>query len=137
MTQNNRGALLSDLATLPGEDRAQRLRQALDAYDQALRFITPDTAPLAFASTQNNRGTLLSELATLPGEDRGQRLRQALDCLRPGPPLSHPRRRPPGLRHDPRESAVSLRGARGDARRGSPATAGAGSESGMAGIFPV
>jgi len=75
-TQNNRAVLLSDLATLPGEDRAARLRQALAACDEALALRRD--VPLAYATTQNNRAVLLRDLATLPGEDRAARLRQAL-----------------------------------------------------------
>ncbi len=71
---------MSELATLPGEDRRQRLYDALAAYDDALRFIRPDNAPLDYAQTQNNRANRLSELATLPGEDRRQRLTLALRC---------------------------------------------------------
>jgi len=73
-----RGNRLSDLANLPGEDRAARLRESLAAYDAALQFYRPDTAPLAYATTQNNRGTILSDLANLPGEDRAARLRESL-----------------------------------------------------------
>jgi tetratricopeptide (TPR) repeat protein len=68
--------LLSDLASLPGEDRGARLRQALAAYDEALALRRD--VPLDYATTQNNRAVLLSDLASLPGEDRGARLRQAL-----------------------------------------------------------
>ncbi|HNS03265.1 MAG TPA: NB-ARC domain-containing protein, partial [Anaerolineae bacterium] len=74
----HRANRLSELATLPGEDRRQRLVEALAAYDEALRHYRPDTAPLDYAATQNNRATLLSELATLPGEARRQRLYEAL-----------------------------------------------------------
>jgi hypothetical protein len=73
-----RSNALSRVATLPNEDRAARLRAALAAYDEALRFYTPDTAPLDYAMTQNNRGTVLCDLATLPDEDRAARLRAAL-----------------------------------------------------------
>lgn len=73
-----RGNALSRVATLPGEDRTARLRQALTAYDEALKSYRPDTAPLAYATTQNNRGNLLRDLANLPDEDRAARLRQAL-----------------------------------------------------------
>jgi hypothetical protein len=97
MTQNNRGNVLQDLATLaevPGEDRAARLRQALSAYDEALRFYTPTSAPLAYATTQNNRGAVLKDLATLAEEDRAARLRQALsaydEALRFRTPTSAP-----------------------------------------------
>ncbi|HYO59077.1 hypothetical protein, partial [Archangium sp.] len=58
--------------------RAQRLVQALEAYGEALRFRTPDTAPLDYAQTQNNRANLLGELASLPGENRLERLAEAL-----------------------------------------------------------
>ena len=51
---------------------------ALAAYDEALRFYRPDTAPLAYAMTQNNRANILSVLATLPGEERRERLYAAL-----------------------------------------------------------
>ncbi len=73
-----RGNALQRIATLPNEDRAARLRDALAAYDEALRFYTPDTAPLDYAMTQNNRGLLLQDLVTLPNEDRAARLCDAL-----------------------------------------------------------
>ena len=74
-TQNNRAVLLRDLASLPGEDREARLRQALTAYDEALAKLRD--VPLNYATTQNNRANLLSDLASLPGEDRGR------GCARP------------------------------------------------------
>ena len=74
-TQNNRAVLLSDLASLPGEDRGARLRQALTAYDEALALRRD--VPLDYAQTQNNRAVLLRDLASLPGEDRGR------GCARP------------------------------------------------------
>ena len=58
------------MAGLPGEDRRGRLLAALAAYDEALQFRRPDTAPLDYAMTQNNLGLLLNEIAGLPGEDR-------------------------------------------------------------------
>jgi hypothetical protein len=70
--------LLRDLASLPGEDRGARLRQALAAYDEALALRRD--VPLDYAQTQNNRAVLLRALASLPGEDRGARLRQALQA---------------------------------------------------------
>ena len=77
-TQNNRAALLSEIATLPGEERRARLLQALAATDEALQYSRPEVVPLNYASTQHNRGALLSEIATLPGEERRERLLQAL-----------------------------------------------------------
>ncbi len=41
MTQNNRATLLSEIASLPGEDRRARLLAALAAYDEALLFRGP------------------------------------------------------------------------------------------------
>jgi protein-arginine kinase activator protein McsA len=72
------GNALHHVASLPGEDRGARLREALAAYDAALRYRTPETVPLDYAMTQNNRAVLLSDLASVPGEDRGARLREAL-----------------------------------------------------------
>ena len=72
------GNALSRVATWHGEDRRARLLDALDAYDQALRFLRPEVMPLDYAMTQNNRATLLSAMATLPGEDRRGRLLAAL-----------------------------------------------------------
>lgn len=76
------GIGLSGAATQPGpgETRAQLLHQSLAAYDGALEYYRPDTAPLGYAATQNNRATLLSEIATLPGEDRRGRLLAALEA---------------------------------------------------------
>jgi hypothetical protein len=72
------GNALQHAAGLPGEDRGARLREALAAYDAALRIYTAETVPLAYAATQNNRAVLLRDLASVPGEDRGARLREAL-----------------------------------------------------------
>jgi tetratricopeptide (TPR) repeat protein len=58
-----------------------RLRQALSAYDEALRFRTPTGAPLGYAMTQGNLLNLYQTLAGEPGEDRMSRL---LDALRAG-----------------------------------------------------
>ena len=66
------------MANLPGEDRRARLLEALGAYDEALKYYRPDTAPLAYAMTQNNRGNVLRDLAASPGEDRSTRLLEAL-----------------------------------------------------------
>jgi tetratricopeptide (TPR) repeat protein len=86
--------VLQALATLAGEDRAARLRAALAAYDEALRFSTPATAPLDYAMTQTNRGNVLQALATLAGEDRAARLRAALaaydEALRFSTPATAP-----------------------------------------------
>jgi len=70
-----------DLATLGEEDRGARLWEALAAYDEALRFRTPEAAPLQYATTQGNRTSLFMDLATMPGEDRLARLSEALGCV--------------------------------------------------------
>ena len=91
----HRGNLLSEMAGLPGEDRRAHLLAALAAYDEALQFRRPDTAPLDYAMTQNNRATLLSEMAGLPGEDRRGRLLAALaayDAALPSSGVPTPRR---------------------------------------------
>ena len=88
------GNALSRIATLPGEDRRTRLLEALAAYDDALRFRTPQAAPLDYAMTQNNRANLLQGIATLPSEDRRTRLLEALaaydDALRYHTPQAAP-----------------------------------------------
>lgn len=71
------GNALSRAASLPGEARRERLLQARQAYEQALEYRRPETAPLGYATTQNNLGALLGELAPLPGEVRRERLLQA------------------------------------------------------------
>ena len=73
-----RGNALSRVATLPGEDRAARLRESLAAYDEALRFRRPDTAPLDYAMTQFNLAILAMNLAELPGENQRARWRDAI-----------------------------------------------------------
>ena len=60
----------------PLGDRRANLRRAVDAHTDALRFPTPDTAPLDYASTQNNLGNTYTALATI--EDRIVNLAQAL-----------------------------------------------------------
>ncbi len=65
-----------DLMSLPIGDRRENLRRAVTAYEEALRFHTPEAAPLDYAMTQNNLGTAYSDLAAL--EDRAGNLRQAV-----------------------------------------------------------
>ena len=99
-TLGNYANALSRVANLPGEDRAARLRESLAAYDEALRFWTPDTAPLDYATTQNNRGNRLGNLANLPGEDRTVRLRESLAAYEEALRFWTPRHRTARLRHD-------------------------------------
>jgi hypothetical protein len=48
----------------------QSVRRAIAAYEQALRFRTPEAAPLDHAMTQNNLGIALKESGDLPGAIR-------------------------------------------------------------------
>ena len=57
---------------------------------QALRFLTPEAAPLEYAATQNNLGAAYGEL---PTGDRGANLTQAIDVLPASPALLHARDR--------------------------------------------
>jgi tetratricopeptide (TPR) repeat protein len=59
-------------------DRTENLQRAIACYEQALRFRTPEAAPLDYAMTQNNLGNAYSEL---PTGDRGQNLEKAIACL--------------------------------------------------------
>jgi tetratricopeptide (TPR) repeat protein len=44
----------------PTGDRRANLEKAIECYQQALRFFTPESAPQDFAQTQNNLGLALS-----------------------------------------------------------------------------
>ncbi len=76
MTQNNLGTAYADLAQV--EDRAANLRRAVAAFTGALRFLTPEAAPLDYAMTQNNLGIAYRNLSEV--EDRAANLRRAVDA---------------------------------------------------------
>lgn len=52
-------------STLPTGDRAANVQRAIDCYREALRFLTPDAAPLDYALTQRNLGTAYYESGQL------------------------------------------------------------------------
>ena len=52
----------------------------LATYDEALRFSSPENAPLGYAATQSNRAAILNELANITGENRHERLLATLDA---------------------------------------------------------
>ena len=62
-SQNNLGNAYRDLASL--EQPEVNLRRAIVAYEAALRYSTPETVPLAYATTQNNLGNAYWDLADL------------------------------------------------------------------------
>jgi len=62
---------------LPTGDRAANLEQAIACYREALRFRTPEAAPLDYAMIQNNLGTAYADL---PTGDRAANLEQAIEC---------------------------------------------------------
>jgi tetratricopeptide (TPR) repeat protein len=62
-TQNNQGNAYSDLAQV--EDRADNLRRAITAFQQALVYRTPTAAPLAYAMTQANLGIAYADSGDL------------------------------------------------------------------------
>jgi tetratricopeptide (TPR) repeat protein len=64
-------------ADLPTGDRAANLEQAIQCYREALRFRTPEAAPLDYATTQNNLGIAYRNL---PTGDRAANLEQAIQC---------------------------------------------------------
>ena len=45
------------------QDPLESLTKAVAAYQEALRFRTPERAPLSYAGTQNNLGTAYRDLA--------------------------------------------------------------------------
>ncbi len=80
--QCRRAEALADLAGTPGADRGARLNEALASFEQALKYITPDSAPASHARIQLRRGDILSHLATLPDEGRVAHIQLALDAYR-------------------------------------------------------
>ena len=87
--QNNLGNAYCDL---PIGDRAANLEQAIACYTEALRFRTPEAAPLGYAMTQTNLGKAYAEL---PAGDRAANLERAIDwhteALRTFTPEAAPR----------------------------------------------
>ena len=75
-------ALHNDLgntyAALQVGNRAENLSNAIENYQQALRFRTPSNAPLDFAGTQNNLGSAYKNLAAC--RDRIENLQKAVEC---------------------------------------------------------
>jgi tetratricopeptide (TPR) repeat protein len=65
-------------STSEHEGQVARLRQTLDAYDQALLRLRD--IPLVYASVQLSRASTLRELADLPQQDRRSCLEQALQA---------------------------------------------------------
>src|SRR5207237_651850 len=76
-----RADLLDDLgnsyADLPTGDRVANLERAIACYTEALRFRTPEAAPLDYAGTQNNVGMAYADL---PSVDWGANLDRAIAC---------------------------------------------------------
>jgi len=62
---------------LPTGDRAANLARAIACYEAALRFYTPEAAPLDYAMTQNNLG---EAYRNLPTGDRAANLARAIAC---------------------------------------------------------
>ncbi|MDJ1185256.1 tetratricopeptide repeat protein [Roseofilum casamattae] len=62
-TQNNLGAAYWDLGKVA--NTAENLEKAIAAYQEALRFYTPQEYPQYYAGTQNNLGTAYSDLGKL------------------------------------------------------------------------
>jgi tetratricopeptide (TPR) repeat protein len=80
ITDYLRASIHNDLGivyqNMPTGNRRENLNKAIAAYQQALIYWTPETAPLAYAMTQNNLGTAYSDLAQL--ENQRDNLRNAI-----------------------------------------------------------
>ncbi|MEP0804068.1 MAG: hypothetical protein HRF47_01150, partial [Chloroflexota bacterium] len=61
-------------------DRRLRLLEALAAYEEALQYRRPETAPLDYAMTQGNLGILHMKFRQLPGEDPRRHFAEAIQC---------------------------------------------------------
>ncbi|GEM_PF-3681132 len=77
MTQGNCGTAW---AQMPTGDRSDNLRNAIDAYTNALTIYTRDAHPTNWATTRHNLSVTYAYLAALPGEDRCQLLRRSIAC---------------------------------------------------------
>ncbi|HQK15738.1 MAG TPA: hypothetical protein PLJ78_17555, partial [Anaerolineae bacterium] len=64
-------------ADLPTGDRGANLARAIACYEEALRYYTPEAAPLEYATLQNNLG---NAYRNLPTGDRGANLARAIAC---------------------------------------------------------
>jgi hypothetical protein len=73
---NAQNSLGSDYQNLPTGSRSDNLRRAVTAYQAALEYYTPKTAPLDYARIQNNLGAAYRDLAGI--EDREANLRLAI-----------------------------------------------------------
>jgi CHAT domain-containing protein len=73
--QNNLGFAFSQLTT---GDRATNLQRAIACFQDALRIMRPEIAPLDYAATQNNLGAAYYELLT---GNRAANLQQAIACF--------------------------------------------------------
>jgi tetratricopeptide (TPR) repeat protein len=77
-----RGELLGHLGVVYMElrsgDRTANLQQAIACFTEALRFRTPDAAPMDYALTQSNLGAAYAEL---PTGDQTANLQQAIACF--------------------------------------------------------
>ncbi len=71
--QNSLGVLYRNH---PLGSRHENLRRAIAAYEEALRFYTPQAAPQDYAMTQNNLGNAYRDLAAI--NDREANLRRAI-----------------------------------------------------------
>ena len=64
-------------------EHADSLRQAVDAYQEALRFCTAEAAPLDYAMTQFNLGNAYSYLAAVEDQalsELGDNLSRSIDA---------------------------------------------------------
>jgi hypothetical protein len=85
--QNNRALVLKDMAALAQAEpeneqnqRAEYLRQSLEAITAALSCRSPETAPLDYAQAQDNRATILAACATPFHPDSAAMLTAALQA---------------------------------------------------------
>lgn len=90
MIQNNLGAAYSDLAR--HRAAAENLLRSIQAYREALRFRTAETAPLQYAATQNNLGTAHWHLAQhqQPEHHLKQAIAAYVEALRYYDPVQDP-----------------------------------------------
>lgn len=73
---NSMGIAYRNLSNI--ENRKDNLRRAIEAFQSALTYYTPETAPLDYALIQNNIGTAYNDLSIV--ENREENLRLAIEA---------------------------------------------------------
>jgi len=65
-----------------GATRGNNVKEAVQCYNEALKFFTKDEYPVQYAMTQNNLGTAYTDLPSATSEERAKNVRSAIACYK-------------------------------------------------------